>query len=60
MKVGGRQVHTLTGHLAHVNSVSFSRDGKRVASGSYDKLVMIWDTETGAQVSSFVRLSVVR
>ena len=52
--VGGRQVHTLTGHLAHVYSVSFSRDGKRVVSGSDDRLVKIWDTETGAEVRSFV------
>ena len=33
--------------------VSFSPDGKRVASGVWDDLVTIWDTGTGAEVSSF-------
>jgi len=34
-------------------SVSFSPDGKRVVSGVWDQLVTIWDTDTGAEVSSF-------
>jgi WD40 repeat protein len=54
MMVGGWQVHTLTGHSGYVWSVAFSRDGKRVASGSGDRLVKIWNAETGALVSSFV------
>ena len=45
-------MHTLTGHLGHVNVVAFSRDGKRVVSGSDDNLVKIWNTETGDEVSS--------
>jgi len=52
--VGGRQVHTLAGHSKPVFSVAFSRDGKRVVSGSTDNLVKIWDTATGALVSSVV------
>ena len=52
--VGGRQVHTLTGHEGDVWAVAFSPNGNRIASGSTDNLVKIWDTETGAQVSSFV------
>ena len=54
--VGGWQVHTLTGHADMVQSVALSLDGKRVASGSWDKLVKIWNAETGALVSSFVRV----
>jgi len=47
------QVCTLTGHTEEVNEVAFSPDGKRVVSGSDDKLVKIWDVATGAEVSSF-------
>jgi WD40 repeat protein len=35
-----------------VYAVAFSRDGKRAASASHDMLVKIWNTETGAEVSS--------
>jgi WD40 repeat protein len=34
--------------------VAFSPNGNRVASGSSDRLVKIWDAETGAPVSSVV------
>ncbi len=37
----------LTGHEDWVNSVAVSPDGKWAASGSNDKLVKIWDLETG-------------
>jgi WD40 repeat protein len=47
-------VYTLTGHSGDVVSIAFSRDGKRIVSGSRDNLVKIWDTETGLEVSSFV------
>ena len=48
------QVLTLAGHSGLVFAVAFSADGKRIVSGSADKLVKIWDAATGAQVSSFV------
>jgi WD40 repeat protein len=54
MRVGGWQVHTLTGHSGGVYVVALSPDGNRVASGSSDNRVKIWDTATGALVSSFV------
>jgi len=44
--------YALTGHSDKVPSVAISRDGTRAASGSWDKLVKIWNTETGAEVSS--------
>jgi WD40 repeat protein len=44
------QMCTLTGHSRDVNSVAFSPDGTRVVSGSYDNLVKIWSSETGAEV----------
>ncbi|KAL3599804.1 hypothetical protein FPOAC2_04032 [Fusarium poae] len=39
---------TLEGHGDSVTSVVFSADGQRLASGSYDKTVKIWDAATGA------------
>ena len=47
-------MRTLTGHSDGVWSVAFSPNGTRIVSGSADKLVKIWDTETGVEVSSVV------
>ena len=38
---------TLEGHAASVNSVAFSHDNNRVASGSSDSTVRIWDAHSG-------------
>jgi WD40 repeat protein len=46
------QMCTLRGHSDMVRSVAFSPDGTRVVSGSDDKLVKIWSSETGAEVCS--------
>ena len=54
------QVRTLTGHSGSVFAVSFSLDGTRVMSGSYDKLVKIWEVETGAEVNRFVGVRALR
>ena len=42
-KPGGQELHTLTGHITLVSSVSFSPDGQRIVSGSFDKTARIWD-----------------
>ena len=47
------QMKTLRGHTEDVQSVSFSRDGKLMASGSNDKTVIVWNTDTWKQVSTF-------
>jgi len=44
--------YTLPGHSDIVHTVALSRDGRRAASGSWDTFVKIWNTETGAEVSS--------
>ncbi|OBT86395.1 hypothetical protein VE02_05285 [Pseudogymnoascus sp. 03VT05] len=39
---------TFEGHFGPVESVAFSPDGKSVVSGSRDRTVRFWDSETGA------------
>jgi WD40 repeat protein len=37
----------LEGHHSDILSVAFSRDGKHIASGSWDKTVRVWNAATG-------------
>jgi WD40 repeat protein len=43
----GRILQILKGHTGGVESVAFSKDGRRIASGSDDRSVKIWDAGTG-------------
>ena len=43
----GETLHVLTGHTALVNSLNFSRDGKRLLSGGADERVIVWDVNAG-------------
>jgi WD40 repeat protein/tRNA A-37 threonylcarbamoyl transferase component Bud32 len=44
------RLHCLQGHTGHVLSVAFSPDGKRIASGSEDETVKVWDVQTGQEL----------
>jgi WD40 repeat protein/predicted Ser/Thr protein kinase len=41
---------TLYGHTGSVNTVSFSADGTRLASGSADNTIWVWDVQSGQRL----------
>jgi hypothetical protein len=43
-------VTTIQGHKDAILSVAFSPDGSAIATGSYDKLVKVWDATTGKEL----------
>ena len=49
----GAFLRALEGHQALVSSLSFSRDGRRLASSSRDKKVLVFDVATGAVMNQF-------
>ena len=50
--LGKPEIKFQTGHTDAVHSVSFSPDGKYIASGGvlYDKTVKLWDVKTGKEI----------
>ncbi|KAG8939641.1 hypothetical protein FRC03_006148 [Tulasnella sp. 419] len=52
--VAGRHslIHILKGHGESVTTVAFSPDGRTLASGSIDKSIIVWDTESGVSTKT--------
>lgn len=49
----GDELGRLPGHHGDITSLSFSKDGKRLASGGQDRVAKAWDVENRKQVSEF-------
>lgn len=46
-------LRTFSGHSKALSDVCFNRTGTQFLSASYDRMMKLWDTETGACVSKF-------
>jgi dipeptidyl aminopeptidase/acylaminoacyl peptidase len=46
----GRELLTLRGHTTDVSSVSWSPDGQRLATGSYDGTAKVWNAASGREL----------
>ena len=52
--ITGSRITALSGHQHYVFCVTFSSDGRSLASGAYDKTVKLWDMQTGGVVRTFL------
>jgi len=50
----GEVVNLLLGHTAPVKTISFSPDGKIIATGSKDRTIKLWDTSNGNLISTCI------
>ena len=48
-----QEVRRLTGHLAAVNGVAFTADGRRLLSAGDDRTLRLWHVGTGGELRSF-------
>ena len=47
-------IEKYSSHWGEVSCLEFSRDGKYLVSGSFDKTINLWDTDTGKLITTFV------
>ncbi|MBW4557966.1 MAG: hypothetical protein KME59_18930 [Trichormus sp. ATA11-4-KO1] len=50
-------VNTLLAHSAKITCLTYSPDGKTLASGSYDNTIKLWDVATGMQICTLQSIS---
>ncbi len=50
---GFQPLYTYRGHSAGVNTIVWSPNGKRIASGSNDNTVQVWDATTGGHAFTY-------
>jgi len=53
----GRIAMSLKGHIENISIITYSPDGKYIATGSYDKTVKIWDAKTGREIRTISKFS---
>jgi WD40 repeat protein len=46
----GKEAVTGSGHAGAITALSWSADGKRIATSSFDKTLRVWDTKTGKEL----------
>jgi predicted NACHT family NTPase len=51
--IAAHLVSTLSGHTSWIRCLAFSPDGTRLASGSSDGIIILWDVETGDRLHAF-------
>jgi WD40 repeat protein len=49
-RLGNPEVQTIRGHTHGIHAVAFSPDGRRLASGSWDCMVKLWEVATGKEL----------
>ena len=49
----GKELALLTGHTGEISSITYSPDGKTIATGSYDSTMHLWDANTGTFLRPF-------